>query len=71
MTADVTWLDWQRDHAEALRTLQEAQRAYHRSVSGHAFAGADAAANGATKEALRVMDDARVLLDEIRARQPR
>ena len=70
MTADPNWLQWQHEHAEALRALQEAQRVYHRTVSGHAFAG-DGAANDATKEALRVLDHARVLLDEVRARQPR
>jgi hypothetical protein len=32
------WLEWQRDHAEALAALQEAQRAYHRTVVERALA---------------------------------
>ena len=71
MSADPNWIDWQREHDEALRALQDAQRVYHRAVSGQAFASLDAATSEATKGALRAMDNARVLLDEVRARQPR
>jgi hypothetical protein len=42
---DDKWLEWQRDHAEALAALQEAQRAYHRTVV--------AAAGPPSREALR------------------
>jgi hypothetical protein len=71
MTADPNWMDWQREHDEALRALQDAQRAYHRAVSGEAFAAVGAGAGEATRDALRAMDNARVLLDGVRARQPR
>lgn len=70
MTTDLNWLEWQREHTDALQALQEAQRVYHRAVSSHAFA-ADDASTLATKDALRVLDDARVMLDTVRARQPR
>jgi hypothetical protein len=32
------WLEWQRQHAEALAALQDAQRAYHRTVVERALA---------------------------------
>jgi hypothetical protein len=31
------WLDWQREHAAALEALQQAERAYHRTIAGSAF----------------------------------
>ena len=65
------WLDWQRQHTDALQVLQEAQRRYHRVLSGHAFSAENDAVKDRQKEALRVVDDARVQLDEVRARQPR
>ena len=32
------WKAWQREHTAALEALQEAQRAYHRTIAGSAFA---------------------------------
>ena len=34
----VRWLTWQHEHASALEALQEAERAYHRTIAGSAFA---------------------------------
>ena len=59
------WLAWQRDHAEALAALQEAQRAYHRTVVERALAKATN-----VQEALNAVDAARVRLDAVRARKP-
>ena len=80
---DAGWVQWQRDHAAALAALQEAQRAYHRTVVGHAFAvgGQQSAVGGPSwtegssaverqQESLREVDAARLRLDEVRARQP-
>jgi hypothetical protein len=66
------WLDWQREHAAALDALQQAERAYHRTIAGSAFANP---AEGPTplelqKESLGAVEAARVRLDEIRARKP-
>ena len=67
------WQKWQREHAAALETLQQAQRAYHRTIVGSAFASPT---DGPTaielqKESLDVVEAARVRLDEIRERQPK
>jgi hypothetical protein len=59
------WLAWQRDHADALAALQEAQRAYHRTVVERALAKATN-----VQEALNAVDAARVRLDAVRARKP-
>jgi hypothetical protein len=59
------WLEWQRDHAKALAALQEAQRAYHRTVVERALAKATN-----VQEALNAVDAARVRLDAVRARKP-
>ena len=32
------WIDWQREHTAALEALQAAERAYHRTIAGSAFA---------------------------------
>ena len=66
------WLDWQREHAAALDALQRAERAYHRTIAGSAFASPS---DGPTaielqKESLEALEGARVRLDEIRARRP-
>jgi hypothetical protein len=71
MSTDPNWLGWQQEHTDALHALQDAQRGYHRAVSGQAFATGSGASDTATKEALRTMDAARTHLDEVRARQPR
>ena len=66
------WLEWQRDHAAALAALQEAQRAYHRTVAGSAFAGpaGKSSAVDVQQASLREVDAARVRLDGVRARRP-
>lgn len=72
-TAAVTrWLEWQADHASALAALQEAERAYHRSVAGHAFAPAadELGTRQARRERLEVVEQAARQLDAIRARKP-
>ena len=66
------WIDWQREHAAALEALQAAERAYHRTIAGSAFANPT---EGPTplelqKESLDAVEAARVRLDEIRARKP-
>jgi hypothetical protein len=65
------WLNWQREHAEALSALQEAQHAYHRTIAGSAFAADDLAAIDAQKDGLRLLEAARVRLDEVRSRRPK
>lgn len=71
MTGPSDWLEWQREHTDALQALQEAQRMYHRVVSGSAFAGEAGASWDAQKASLQTIDAARVRLDEVRGRQPR
>jgi hypothetical protein len=72
-TARMTrWLEWQREHATALEALQEAERAYHRTIAGSAFASPTEGPSPLEmqKDALRVVEAARVRLDDIRARRP-
>jgi hypothetical protein len=66
------WLDWQRDHAAALAALQTAERAYHRTIAGSAFASPteDPSPLELQKESLKAVEAARVRLDEIRAQKP-
>jgi hypothetical protein len=69
------WIEWQREHEEALTALQAAQHAYHRTVAQGAFTGA---ADGPSiaenaemqRESLETLEAARVRLDEVRARKP-
>ena len=66
------WLEWQRDHAAALDQLQQAERAYHRTIAGSAFANPT---EGPTtvelqRDSLAAVEAARVRLDEVRARKP-
>lgn len=66
------WLDWQSEHAEALHQLQQAERAYHRTIAGSAFASPT---EGPTplelqRDALAAVEAARVRLDEVRGRKP-
>jgi len=73
--ASRAWLEWQREHQEALAALQEAQHAYHRTVANSAFAGV---ADGPTvaenaemqQGSLEALEAARVRLDEVRSRRP-
>ena len=66
------WLDWQREHAAALDALQRAERAYHRTIAGSAFASPieGPSAIELQKESLEAVEAARVRLDEVRARKP-
>ena len=68
----VEWLTWQHEHTAALEALQQAERAYHRTIAGSAFLSPS---EGPTpielqKESLQTVEAARVRLDEVRARQP-
>ena len=66
------WLDWQADHTAALEALQAAERAYHRTIAGSAFASPieGPSATEMQKESLVVVEAARIRLDEVRARKP-
>jgi hypothetical protein len=66
------WLAWQREHAAALEALQQAQRAYHRTIAGSAFANPTEGPGALEiqKESLDLVEAARVRLDELRARKP-
>jgi hypothetical protein len=66
------WLEWQSEHAAALEALQAAERAYHRTIAGSAFASPveGPSAIEMQKESLEEVEAARVRLDEIRARKP-
>ena len=66
------WQEWQREHAAALEALQQAQRAYHRTIAGSAFASATEGPSAIElqKESLEAVEAARVRLDEIRGRRP-
>jgi hypothetical protein len=66
------WLEWQGEHAVALTALQQAERAYHRTIAGSAFANPTEGPGAVElqKESLNAVEAARVRLDEVRARQP-
>jgi hypothetical protein len=66
------WLDWQSDHAAALDALQQAERAYHRAVSGSAFTSPTEGPTAVEiqRDALAAVERARVELDAVRARKP-
>ena len=66
------WLEWQREHAAALDALQQAERAYHRTIAGSAFASATEGPTSIElqKESLEALEAARVRLDAIRAAKP-
>ncbi len=66
------WLEWQRDHTEALEALQIAERAYHRTIAGSAFASPTEGPSAVEmqKDSLEAVEAARTRLDEIRARKP-
>jgi len=72
VTRDEAFNAWQREHAEALAELQEAQRLYHRTVATTAFQGAadEPTAEEMRRAALETLDAARVKLDEVRDRRP-
>jgi len=66
------WLAWQAEHTAALENLQRAERAYHRSIAGSAFASVTEGPSAfeIQKESLDAVEAARLTLDEVRARQP-
>jgi hypothetical protein len=66
------WLQWQDEHAGALRALQQAERAYHRTVAGSAFANPTEGPSPIEmqKESLAEVEAARMRLDELRASKP-
>jgi hypothetical protein len=66
------WLDWQRDHTAALDALQQAERAYHRTVSGSAFASPTEGPTAVEiqRDALAAVERARLQLDGVRDRKP-
>ena len=68
----VGWLRWQHEHTEALEALQQAERAYHRTIAGSAFASPTEGPSAVEmqKESLDAVEAARVRLDEVRARRP-
>ena len=66
------WLDWQNEHAAALEALQQAERAFHRTVAGSAFANPTEGPSAIEmqKESLDAVEAARLRLDDVRARRP-
>jgi len=66
------WLEWQAEHMDALEDLQRAERAYHRTIAGSAFANPaeGPSAIEMQKESLDAVESARVRLDEVRGRKP-
>jgi hypothetical protein len=66
------WLEWQSEHAAALEALQRAERAYHRTIAGSAFASPTEGPSAIElqKDSLEAVEAARVRLDEVRARKP-
>jgi hypothetical protein len=63
------WLGWQNEHQTALEALQAAERAYHRTIAGSAFASPTEGPSAAERQ-LDVLEAARVTLDDVRARKP-
>jgi hypothetical protein len=68
----IAWLTWQHEHTDALEALQQAERAYHRTIAGSAFAtpGEGPTAIELQKESLNAVEAARLRLDDVRARKP-
>jgi hypothetical protein len=66
------WLQWQQEHTAALEDVQRAERAYHRTIAGSAFASSieGPSALEMQKESLDAVEAARIRLDDIRARRP-
>ena len=66
------WLEWQREHTDALDALQQAERAYHRTIAGSAFSSPTEGPTALEmqKESLDLVEAARVRLDEVRGRRP-
>jgi len=66
------WLEWQHEHEAMLDVLQQAERAYHRTIAGRAFASLSEGPDVAEiqQESLEQVEAARTRLDEVRARRP-
>jgi hypothetical protein len=66
------WLTWQSEHVAAIEALQTAERAFHRTVAGSAFANPSEGPTALElqKESLADVEAARVRLDEVRAQKP-
>ena len=66
------WLEWQAEHTAALAALQQAERAYHRTIAGSAFASPTEGPSAIEmqKDSLEAVEAARTRLDEVRARRP-
>jgi hypothetical protein len=66
------WLRWQAAHTEALAELRRAEHAYHRVVTGQAFAGGagEASAISNPRDLLNAIDAARIRLDAVRGQRP-
>jgi len=64
------WLQWHHEHLSALEALREAERAYHRAVTGSAFSGREGDGQDAERGSLERLDRARSALDAVRRRQP-
>ena len=66
------WLEWQHEHAAALEALQGAERSYHRTIAGSAFASPTEGPSAIElqKESLAAVEAARARLDEVRGRKP-
>lgn len=66
------WLWWQHEHAAALAALQRAERDYHRTIVGSAFASPDEGPSPVEMQqaGLEAVEAARLRLDEVRARKP-
>lgn len=66
------WLAWQQEHADALSALQQAERDYHRTIAGSAFASPTEGPSPIEmqKDALEQVEAARVRLDRVRAEKP-
>ena len=65
------WLEWQGEHAAALAALQHAERDYHRTIAGSAFASPEGPSPFEMQnEGLKAVEAARLRLDEVRARKP-
>ena len=68
----VRWLEWQHEHAAALEALQQAERAYHRTIAGSAFVSPleGPSAVELQQDSLAELKAARERLDEVRGREP-
>jgi hypothetical protein len=66
------WLAWQQEHTDALAALQQAERDYHRTIAGSAFASPTEGPSVVEmqKDALERVESARVRLDAVRAAKP-